>query len=183
MVLDNFSAFKYENFLQTLKKLLKKYDKPLQQIVRRYIEYEENKIPEKLTIEENENFKLDMRSIHTSGPLIHGCCNPQYKIITKTNMTLRIDVTGDNCCALIDETIVLIKNIAFNRDLNANVIIGHKFLHKQDFYKIPCPSSLLKIFTVHGLSELQIWPIKNIHKKYVKLPLSEDKFVIFPLLH
>ncbi|EFN60292.1 hypothetical protein EAG_00261, partial [Camponotus floridanus] len=50
------------------------------------------------------------------------------------------------------------------------VIIGQKFLHKEDFYNTSCPSSLLKIFSVHGLSELQMWPIENIYIKYVKLP-------------
>ena len=92
--LDNFSAFKYENFLQTLKKLLRKHDKPLQQICRRYIEYE-NKIEENLTTEEIENFTIDLKSIHLSGPLIHSCCNPQYKIIRKDCT----DVIADNCCA------------------------------------------------------------------------------------
>lgn len=181
--LDNFSSFKYENFLQTLKKLLRKYDKPLQQIVRRYMEYEKNKIEENLTTEEIENFTIDLKSIHSSGPLIHACCNPQYRIIRKANMILRTDVIADNCCALVDGTIILIKNIIRNKDLNTNVIIGQKFLHKEDFYNTPCPSSLLKIFSVHGLSELQIWPIENIYIKYVKLPLSENKYVVFPLLH
>lgn len=72
--LGDFSAFKYENYLQTLKKLLRKYDKPLQQIVRRYTEYKKNEVAEKLIIEETENFVVDSRSVHTSGPLIHDCC-------------------------------------------------------------------------------------------------------------
>lgn len=181
--LDNFSAFKYENFLQTLKKLLKKHDKPLQQIVKRYIEYEKNKVTEKLMTEEIEHFIVDLKSIHSFGPLIHGCSNPQYKIIRKTNMTLRTDVEADNCCALIDGTIVLIKNIAYNKDLNVHVIIGHKFLYKENFYNIPCPSSLLKIFSVHSLGQLQMWPIENIDTKYVKLPFSINKYVVLPLLH
>lgn len=181
--LDNFSAFKYENFLQTLKTLLRKYDKPLQQIVKRYAEYNNNKIAKKHKTEEAINFMIDLTSSHSSGPLIHGCCNPQYKIIRKANMTLRTDVIADNCCALVDGTIVLIKNIAHNKDLNVDVIIGHKFLNKQDFYNIPCPSSFLNIFSVHSLSDLQMWPIENIHTKYVKLPMSETKYVVLPLLH
>lgn len=181
--LDNFSAFKYENYLQTLKKLLKKYDKPLQQIVRRYFEHEKNKVAEKLMTKETNHFTVDLKSIHTSGPLIHGCCNPQYKIIRKENMTLRIDVQADSCCALTDGTIVLIENIAHNKDLNVDVIIGRKFLYKEDFYNIPCSSSLLQIFSVHSLGQLQMWPIKNIDTKYVKLPLLENKYVVLPLLH
>lgn len=152
---------------------MRKYDKPLQQIVRRYIEFEKNKVAEKLTIEKNENFMIDLKSVHSFGPLIHDCCNPQYKIIRKANTILRTDVIADNCCALVDGIIVygieLIKNIAHNKDLNTNVIIGQKFLHKQDFYNTPCSSSLLKIFSVHGLSELQMWPVEDIYMKYVKL--------------
>jgi len=71
-------------------------------------------------------------------------------------MTLCVDTPADNCCALVDGTIVLIKNIAHNKNLNEDVIIGHAFLCKEDFYNIPCSSSLLNIFSVHGLSQLQM---------------------------
>lgn len=39
-LLDNFSAFKFENYMQILKKYIREADKPLQQVVRRYIEKE-----------------------------------------------------------------------------------------------------------------------------------------------
>lgn len=71
-------------------------------------------------------------------------------------MTLRINVKADNCCALVNGTIVLIENIAHNKHLNVDVIIGRKFLYKKDFYNIPCSSSLLQIFSVHSLSQLQM---------------------------
>lgn len=78
---------------------------------------------------------------------------------------------------------MLIENIAHNKDLNVDVIIGRKFLYKEDFYNIPCFSSLLQIFSVHSLGQLQMWPIKYIDIKYVKLPLLENKYVVLPLLH
>lgn len=40
--LDNFSAFKFEKYMQILKKYLRKAEKPLQQVVRRCIEKEKN---------------------------------------------------------------------------------------------------------------------------------------------
>jgi len=40
--LDNFSAFKYENYMQIFKKFIRKADRPLQQVIRRYIEKEIN---------------------------------------------------------------------------------------------------------------------------------------------
>lgn len=39
------------------------------------------------------------------------------------------------------------------------------------------------MFTVHTLSELKIWLIENIKTKYVRLPLDNNKFAVFPLLH
>jgi len=76
--LDTFSSFKYENYLQILKKLLRKHDQPLQQVVRRYIE-RNNIEPHKLHTTLSD-FVIDRKSIHIKGPLIEGCCNPQYYI-------------------------------------------------------------------------------------------------------
>ena len=42
-VLDNFSAFPFENFLGSLKKLIRKSDKPLQQLARRYGELQRDR--------------------------------------------------------------------------------------------------------------------------------------------
>ncbi len=44
--LDAFSAFPFENHLQSIKKLIRKHDKPLPQIVRRIQEIEQNFLPQ-----------------------------------------------------------------------------------------------------------------------------------------
>ncbi|XP_070159008.1 uncharacterized protein [Polyergus mexicanus] len=183
--LDYFSSFKYENYLQTLKKLLKKPDKPLEQIIRRYIEYEQNKLNQ---AQESEitcsHFLVDFKSTYTKGPLIEDCYNPQYQIMRCLNTTIRIDTLADNCCGLRDGKIIEVKNIAYCKELNTNVIIGHEFCHRKDLYDIPCPLSLIGIFIVENLSELKMWRIENVKTKYVKLPLIKDnKFAVFPLLH
>lgn len=185
--LDSFSAFKYENYLQRFKKILKKHDKPLEQVVRRYIEYEHNKINKTEAPEITySNFLVDLKSAHAEGPLIQNCYNPQYKIIRSLNTTIRIDTLADNCCGLIDGNIIEVKNIAYCRELNTNVVIGNEFCHRKDFYDIPCPSSLIGIFIVENLNlELKMWPVENVTIKYVKLQLvtKENKFAVFPLLH
>lgn len=183
--LDNFSSFRYENYLQTLKKLLRKHDKALQQVIRRYMEYEQsnmNKVENSLQIT-SSHFIVDFKSAHVEGPLVKDCCNSQYKIIRCLNTTVRIDRLADNCCGLTDGSIVEVKNIAHHKELNMNVIIGKQFCNKEDLYDIPLPSSNIGIFTVYNLSELKIWPIENIKTKYVKLPLDSNKFAVFPLLH
>lgn len=37
---DNFSAFKFENYMQILKRYIRKAEKPLKQVARRYVENE-----------------------------------------------------------------------------------------------------------------------------------------------
>lgn len=44
--LDNFCAFPFENHLQQIKKLIRKHDKPLPQVIRRKIEIEKNLLNE-----------------------------------------------------------------------------------------------------------------------------------------
>jgi len=131
---------------------LKKPDKPLEQIVRRYIEYEHNKINkiEKPEIT-NSYFLVDLKSTHAKGLLIPNCYNPQYKIIRCLNKTIRIDTLADNCCDLTNGKIIEVKNIAYCRELNTNVIIGNEFCHRKDLYDIPCPSPLIGIFIVENL--------------------------------
>lgn len=183
-VLDSFSSFKYENYLQTLKRLLKKHDKPLQQIIRRYLEYEQNNMQK---IEKHQitssHFTVDRRSIHTMGPLIEGCVrNQQYKILRNCNVTIRIDAMAENCCGLRNGSIIDIKNIVYSEELGTDVIIGHEFRHTEDLYTILCPSSAIGVFIINDLSQLKMWPIESIITKYVKLPLG-NKFAVFPLLH
>lgn len=125
--LDNFSAFKYENYLQTFKKLLKKSEKPLQQIIRRYFEYEKNNIEKSGNHDITSHFIVDKNSNHTLGPLIEGCCNPQYKILRSSNATIRIDTLGDNCCTLKNGSIIEIKNIAYCKEHDTDP--GEKVLY------------------------------------------------------
>jgi len=179
--LDTFSSFKYENYLQTLKNVLKKHDQPLQQVVRRYIERKNIEKPHELHITLSD-FIIDRKSIHTKGPLIEGCCNPQYYMIKCSNATIRTDTLADNCCGLSDGSIVQVKNITYHKGLKTDVIIGNEFLHREDLYNKPCLSSLLGIFVVDNLSDFKIWPVTGIKIKYVQLPLN-NKFAVFPLLH
>lgn len=100
------------------------------------------------------------------------------------NTTICIDTLADNCCGLTDGKIIELKNIAYCKELNTNVIIGYEFYHREDLYDIPCPS-LIGIFIVKNLnSELKMWPVENVETKYIKLPLiKDDKFAVILLLH
>lgn len=184
--LDNFSAFKFENYMRILKRFIRKADKPLQQVVRRYFEEEINSdaslnilLPSVLT---NSN----LTSLHHDGPLatiLSNCNNPQFKIVKYNRMTLKAGTLADSCCGLNCNTIVVIQNIACCTKRNIPVIISYEFLEREDLFTTPCPSSLLGIYIVHSYSDLKSWPLENVTKKYVQLRYGEDKYAVFPLIH
>ncbi|KYM95855.1 hypothetical protein ALC62_13489, partial [Cyphomyrmex costatus] len=155
--LDNFSAFKFENFMQILKNYLRKADKPLQQVIRRCIEKEKN--------------------------LCTSTVFPQYKVIEYNGIIFKAGTLADSCCGLSCGAIVSIKNVAYCSKRNIPVIIGYEFLKKEELYNIPCPSLLLDTYIVHGYSDLKSWPLQNVTKKYVQLPYGNEKYAVFPLLH
>ena len=64
--LDNFSAFQFENFLQTILKSIRKNDKVLEQIVKRYMEKRNILVKEKMC---NVKFPI-FKNEHFKGPLI-----------------------------------------------------------------------------------------------------------------
>lgn len=183
--LDAFSAFKFENYMQILKKSIRKADRPLQQVVRRYIEKKNNSdVLLSPTISSHSVLAHpNLMLLHHDGPLVSDCSSPQYKIVKYNGITLKVGTLADSCCGLNCGAIVTIKNIAYCTNLKIPVIIGREFLEKEDLFKIPCPSSLLGIFIVHSYSKLKSWPLKNVGKKYVKLPYGENKYTVFPLTH
>ncbi|XP_011698579.1 PREDICTED: uncharacterized protein LOC105456325 [Wasmannia auropunctata] len=183
---DNFSAFKFENYMQTLKKYLRKAEKPLQQVVRRYTEKEKNLNTLSAALSHSDSKHPHLTSLHFNGPLIQNCHNPQYKVIKFNGMTFKAGTLVDSCCGLNCGAIVSIKNVAFCAKRNTSVIIGQEFLRK-DLFIVPCSSSLLDIYSVHSLSDLKSWPLRNIVKKYFLLPdgnnEKNNKIAAFPLMH
>lgn len=182
--LDNFSAFKFENYMQVLKKYIRKADRPLQQLVPRHVEKEINSnVPSTSSISSHSVLHPNLMSLHYDGPLVSNCTDPQYKIVQYNGITVKAGTLADSCCGLICNTIVCIQNIAFCTKRKITVIIGREFLRKENLFNIPCSSSLLGIYIVHSYSELKSWPLKNLKTKYVKLPHTKDKYAVFPLIH
>jgi len=76
--LDLCSCFPFENFMKTLKSMLRKHEKPLEQVIKRHAEKCKNEL-----------FKTDflqdaiLRKGHCNGPLVENTCGPQY---------LRVDI-------------------------------------------------------------------------------------------
>lgn len=180
--LDSFSAFRFENFLQTVKRIVRKHEKPLQQIARRY--FENCKCVTKVAGGRRRQTLLvpGIKSENHDGPLIENCAGCQYTIVTSDNFLLRANTLADSCCGLDDGSIIIAHNFIRCYRSNKMIVIGKEFCTKRNLYNVPCPSSLMGEFLVDDLSEFKVWDLKKIVKKYVKLPHG-TKFFVLPLLH
>lgn len=178
--LDSISAFPFENFLQSIKKMVRGTNKPLEQIGKRLGQlFSEYSFLFKSTITSDLFPKL--KNIHCNGPLPPNCRGPQYTILEFQNFKIRIS-PPNNCCRVKSGDILMVENICFDNK-SSIVIVGRKFCIKSDFYTIPCKSSLIGIYEVQKLSNfLEIWSIDEIDMKYVYFPYKQ-KFITFPLLH
>lgn len=175
--LENFSNFSSENYLQKLLKMIRKPDNPLAQIIRRIHELNTNLLTQ--TSQDLTEVKLDHE--YTGGILTDGCTGPESKTLTFKDFKLNLSY-NNSCCLLKNGCTIEIKNFAFDKLSNTNVVIGHSYTSTKDFFKVPCESSILGVFFVENLGPLSHWPILEIDTKLVRLPYEEG-FVVFPLLH
>lgn len=116
--LHNFSAFRFENYMTTIKNMIRKGDKPLQQIERRYSERE---TLEKNLIVIKEN-SLQMQ--HNNGPL--GNCrnvSDHYKKLVHTAFTINCSNLKVSCVLLRNGTFAMVKNIVSSSNACHKLII------------------------------------------------------------
>lgn len=174
--LDKFSAFSFENYMQVLLKLIRKQDKPLEQIVRRRGESE-------IIVDNTRNVELNYpicQNKQRRGPVIlNEIVISQYEKVIFKDFVLKA-TKPDNICALKDGSVISIKKIISTED--GIKIVGCQYLVLEDFYEKPCKSSALEIFVVSQNGPIKSWPLNEVAYKCMKLEL-DDKDVVFPLLH
>lgn len=179
-VLDQYSAFGFENYMRSILKLLRKSEKPLEQIVLRKIENDFSNVPVLLKSKiKSEPFYTNE---HGLGPSLNFTNYLQYKKVTFSEFSLSVSIPN-NCCILKNKSIVIIKNILIGND--NKFIVGRKFNKTIDFYTQPCLSSDLGIYAVHSidLGPLQTWNLADIDNKCIKVSWKDDSFIVFPLIH
>lgn len=172
--LETYSAFAFENYLQYVKKLVRKPNAPLPQILKRIHESQHVLINKPL-----QRVEMRMEQMHYDGPLLAGNFCAQYKKFTSNNISFSTRY-GDNCCYLKDKSIILIENFA--QQGNNYYIIGRKFINVTNFILQPFQSSKFDIYSVNILSELLMWPVQHVSKKFVILPYN-NVYVVLPLIH
>jgi hypothetical protein len=178
--LENFSAFIFENELGHLKKLVRKPQNPIQQILKRldekvmYCIQSPSKISGPIT-----------KSEHSRGPLLTSVIGAQqFKQLHSDRWTLTLTL-GNNCIMLKDGTPALVKNIVKTRDNVINLVCT-QFLVITDAFSFPLQSSKLSIFKVEQQCE-QLFSVTptDIICKCVCWPTSVDasSHIIIPMLH
>lgn len=89
--LDNISAFPFENYMKNLKKMLRKHDKPLQQVIKRYYE----QIDQTKNTNYNSIEEISFKKENSEGPLILNLSGPQYHILCFKSITVKVKKNAD----------------------------------------------------------------------------------------
>ncbi|XP_025266724.1 uncharacterized protein LOC112638743 isoform X1 [Camponotus floridanus] len=144
--MDNFSAFRYENRLKSIKDSLMSCYKPLQQIARRDLGKEKIKI---ILDSKPNQFVLSLKHF-IANEIIRGS---QYRKVIIDNICFRIG-TKNSCFKTSNGNVVLLKNIVYRH--RTLFFVGCKFQKQEDFYTYPLPSSELGIICVFQLEERRI---------------------------
>lgn len=152
----SFSAYKYENHMRLIKRLLRRKNGHIQQFFNRC---EEMRFAAEL--EENDGILTESR------------CN---EFVFEAN-SLR-----DGCC-MVDEGYPLVITEIFSRN-GVKMIRGKRFLECDDFYDDPFPSmENMGIILASNLSPIdEEFIASSIVHKFFRLPY-DDKDVLIPILH
>ncbi|KAK3910434.1 UPF0210 protein [Frankliniella fusca] len=174
---QEFDAFRYENYLGVLKRLLRSGYKSLQQVYNRDSERNGHLCRPKEHVDEN-NALLSQAHVREGGELLHGL---QYQKIELRDVTLALN-QRDRCFVTPDSDIILLSNIV--QEDNGNIaLIGRKFMHKENVYEIPIPSSHLGIWKVSALEDTRhAWDFAAFSRKCYLIP-DADCFIAVPLIH
>lgn len=172
-VLDMYSAFPFESYLGKLKKLVRKPNFPLQQVVRRLSE-------EKHKVETTIPSKGIPKKQHRDGPILQQHQRlSQYKQLILPSVLLSCSF-GDNCI-LVSDKIGLIRNILSGGE--GYLLLVEWFRDNDNFFTSPLASSDLRIFHVRNLSEtLSTIKVSDVTSKCVLVP-HKHGFVTVPLIH
>lgn len=131
--------------MQKLKVLIKKDDKPLQQISKRLQEIHKHGI--KCQYTQNSKVEQSFKNEHFKGPIMKRC-TLQFALLKLNRMMFDINSKANNCCELTSGQIIIICNFCYNDKYKNRVIIGREFLRKIPLYTSPCSSTNIGIYEV-----------------------------------
>jgi hypothetical protein len=177
--LDKFAAFPFENKLGELKKMVRKPQQPIQQVLKRLDEQQSYRTKEGCVIVEQ------LKCEHNRGPVLAGYTGClQYKQLKTTKWTISL-TTGNDCVILKNGIPVLVKNIVKTKE-SFTFLICVKFKVLLDAFSYPLASTKLSIFKAqHESNSLCAVPLTDVVTKCVYWPVNSDheNYIVMPLLH
>ena len=172
--LDNVSAFPFETFLGTMKKLVRRPQNPVQQIVRRIHERQKVSNPNNISV------SSPLIQLHFSGPLLESMGTYEQYRRYDDGQTVISSKTGNDCFS-VGGRVVLVRNIL--SPAGTVKVLCSCFENAESFFSYPLDSERLGILFVFNLSkDFQIIPVEELKTKMVLLPFKTG-YVALPLLH
>lgn len=177
-VLDGFSAFPFENYLSTLKRLTTSRKKPLLSLINNL----KTKWGNDMLPGESKEQRPDgpvITSKH-SGGVDGGIRGNEFKRYNWHGSVLSVK-KGDNCVILKSGKVFVIKNFVLNS--TGSYVVGNWFRNKSSAYRYPCDSTR---FGIHIVSRLTGRPeamsIDDVQWKGILLPRSDtdNTFMVVP---
>ncbi|XP_046402073.1 uncharacterized protein LOC124168026 isoform X1 [Ischnura elegans] len=174
--LEKYSAFKFENKLAQIKRLVRKPNLPLPQIVRRLQEMSQFHRPEAVT-DRTRQYK------HHHERLPFALKYPQYSKYAVTDHLTISDKAPNNCVITTCGDIVAVEVIA-SRDGQV-FIVGKAFEKISAFYNTPAPSDGVGIYIASPLPQEKLYPISDVKSKAMMIPLGApiNHYYVAELLH
>lgn len=166
-VVDQFSSFPYENYLQHLKKIVKPSSE-CSDINSSLINYPA------------------LEGHHYFGPLPNNLASEsviQYSILITKKFTLRVSnlkrqsKNKDDCVVMNDGKVCIVKNIL---SMNGKIfLVCLRFEYAIPIYEIPCPSTSVGMMECNKmLCELELYDVDRIQFKACYFPKSEDLNIV-----
>lgn len=182
--LDSFSAFRYENYLQYIKKSLKSTKYPLQEILNRIVEKQKT---------DNSKFDLYPQLPHLSKEIhqhslsfleLSDTVYRKYSLI-RTNTTIDTLKEKDKYFMLDDNALVLIVNIVKSKD-NSIKFFVKKYLNCKEFCNGPVISSLvIGMYKIKTNEILDIYCVneRNLKHKCFCVSVGNNLAIMITLCH
>lgn len=184
--LDSMSAFPFENFMSSIKRLLQTHYKELEQVAKRLTEM--SKVDsEVVSCLSAANGSLKPRQMHDGGPtvaeLYFNQSFTQYKVLETPQYTVKLN-QRDSFFLGKEKNIFFVRNIIlWNKSF---FVICSEFAKKESVYKYPFDSALLDIFRVSRLkADLKLVSLNQLARKCVSLPAPDvdGSFFILPYVN
>jgi len=152
--LDGFSAFKFENYLGQIKRLLKNGSNSISQIHRRLVERHNIKRPISIN-----SGKFSLSDLDPHAPSADASGFVYYKQLVFNGSRNAKTRPPDNIVIMSDDTIVCCKHFVTD-EAGTEFVIERKLKIISDFFFFPCSSGLLKTVCVGDLSKsTRHWPV------------------------